>query len=436
MLITQSTASTGLETQTHQSYAYWRMRLMCALIVGYAAMYLVRSNFAIAMPQMLKELGYEKWQIGSVITTGSLVYGVSKFISGVMADRSNTRYFMSIGLLGAALANIAIGLSDTLWTIGVFCVINQCFQSMGWPSCTRTLTRWYGPSDLGTKWAICNISHQVGASIIMVAGAWLVTHYSWRHAFIVPGIVCVFLAFFIFERLRDTPESLGLPSIEEYEGLARRVQSNQEEENLSFFNIFLKYLLPNRHLWNVCFANFFVYVVRYGIIYWAPTYFREAKGVSLLQAGWYTTAFEFAGLLGGVAAGWLSDRVFAGYRGRVGFLFMMCVSVGILLFWLAPGTTPWLSTLLMIAMGFFIYGPQVLVGVAAAEFGSKKAACAAAGFTGVFGAGLGAAVAGVGIGALVDNFGWDAMLFMLVVFGFIGAGLFMMNWNVSCQVKR
>lgn len=427
-------ASTATADLNDRRYAYWRVRLMYSLIIAYAAFYLVRQNFTIAIPQMLNELGYTKAQVGGVLSAFSIIYGVSKFISGVIADKSNARYLMSAGLLGAALVNICLGFSNTIWTIGLFYTLNGCFQSTGWPSCTRILTRWYGPKNLGTKWALCNVSHQVGAASIVMGAAWLITHYSWRHAFIVPGIICTLLAFFVFERLRDTPESLGLPSIEEKEGLAKQARVNETEENLPLKEIFLKHLLPNKYLWYVCFANFFVYIVRMGFFNWAPLYFKEAKGVSLLQAGGYTTSFEIGGLFGGLAAGWLSDRIFTGFRGRVSFIFMVSVSLGVLFFWLVPATLPWVNILLMSLMGFFIYGPQVLAGVAAAEFGSKKAACAAAGLTGTFGY-FGATVAGVGIGQLVDSLGWDAMLFTLVVLGFIGAGLFMMTWNISFLKK-
>lgn len=422
------------QDQIHERYAYWRVRLMYTLIVGYAAFYLVRQNFSIAVPEMMKEFGYDKTQIGWIFTAFSIIYGVSKFTTGAMADRTNARYLMTFGLIGSAVANIFIGFSNTLLAIGILHALNGFLQSAGWPSCSRTLTRWYSPKNLGTKWALCNVSHQIGSVVIIYSAARLVTHYSWRHAFIVPGVVCLFLAIFIFERLRDTPQSLGLPSLEEYEGLTTQAQQNKQEETLSFKEVFLKHLLPNKYLWYVCFANLFLYIVRIGFFNWGPTYFRETKGASLEDAGNYTIAFELAGLFGGLAAGWLSDRLFTGFRGRVSFIFMTCLSLGALVFWRSPSQSPLFNIAIMGFMGFFIYGPQVLAGVAAAEFGSKKAACAAAGLTGAFGY-MGSATSGIGIGWLVQNFGWDAMLLSMVIFAFIGAGLFMMTWKISYLKK-
>lgn len=425
---------TSSPEQINKAYKYWRFRLMYTLIIGYTAFYIVRQNFSIAVPQMLDEFGYTRTQIGWVFSAFSIVYGFSKFFNGAISDKSNARYFMSLGLLGAGILSIAMGMSHSIIALGVLYGLSGWVQSMGWPPITRVLTHWYGPKELGTNWGICNSSHQLGSIIILNGGALLLLHYSWRSVFILPGIVASLVALFIFNRLRDTPRSLGLPSIEEKEGLIKKGQSAEDDEEQSTFaQMFMEEILPNKALWIVCAANFFVYVVRMGFFNWAPTFLSESKGISLLNAGFQTSAFELAGLFGGLMAGWLSDKYFKGFRGRVGFIYMMVLSAAIAFFWLAPASMPGVSLILMTVMGFLIYGPQVLAGIAAAEFGSHRAACAANGLTGTFGY-LGGAASGVGVGYAADIWGWEVTIISFVICAAIGGLLFMLTWNKGRRI--
>ncbi|HCR36612.1 MAG TPA: MFS transporter [Opitutae bacterium] len=410
-----------------KQYNYWRTRILYALIIGYASFYLVRQNFSLAVPSILDEFGLTKTQIGWILTAFSISYGICKFIAGCICDRSNARYFMAIGLIGAALVNIGIGFSSSIWMIGVFYVANAWFQSMGWPPCTRSLTQWFGPKELGTKWGICNSSREIGAIGILIAAPWLIQHFEWRMAFIAPGIACIVLGLIIFERLRDNPKSLGLPSIEEKEQLPESERTD-ENERISYREIFFEHILPNKPLWHMCIANFFIYVIRMGFFNWAPTFLKETKGISLAHAGFQMSSFEFMGLIGGILAGWFSDKIFSGRRSAVSCLYMGVLALCLLFFWMSPGTIPGLEFILLSLMGFLLYGPQVLVGVAAAEFGSRKAAASAAGLTGVFGY-LGGAFSGVGVGFLADTWGWNAPILFFLGSAALGTLLFLINWN-------
>ena len=93
-----------MNEKTVWSFKYWQWRTILATMVGYALFYFVRKNFSIAMatPDMGKELGWTNTQIGVILTSFSLLYGVARFANGVLADRINARYFMVAGLVCAA----------------------------------------------------------------------------------------------------------------------------------------------------------------------------------------------------------------------------------------------------------------------------------------------------------------------------------------------
>ncbi|HNE24006.1 MAG TPA: hypothetical protein PLG78_12605, partial [Leptospiraceae bacterium] len=88
----------------------------------------------------------------------------------------------------------------------------------------------------------------------------------------------------------------------------------------------------------------------------------------------------------------------------------------------------WLMIFAMVSVGFFVYGPQVLVAVVAAENVDARAVGTAVGMTGFFGY-VGATICGVGTGYVVDHFGWDVALVVYLISALIGAGLFAIAWK-------
>lgn len=416
----------------HERYSYWRFRVLYAMIFGYAAFYLVRLNFSMAIPAMEANLGYSKTQLGAVISVWSIVYGVGKFMNGYFSDRSNARYFMSIGLMGAALTSLIMGWSTSLWAFTLIWAFNAWFQSMGWPPISRLLTHWFSPTQLGTKWGLTNMSHQIGGAIIVVMGGYLIEWYSWEAAFLIPGAFVALMALVLFNRLRDTPESLGLPPMEVYENLATHDEVDQARAQFDKPLDVLKSIFSNKLLWYVCLGNMFLYIVRMGVINWAPTFLKEFKGEMLSTSGWQLAAFEIAGMLGGISAGWISDRLFKGRRGPVSCFYMLGVTLCLCYFWWVPPGMGMTNTLIMFAVGFLVYGPQVLVGVAAADFASKQAVGMAVGLTGTF-AYIGGAISGVGVGWIADHYGWNGGFCCFLTAAFLGMFFFALTWRSRAQ---
>ncbi|MDR2030432.1 MAG: MFS transporter [Puniceicoccales bacterium] len=429
------------------SYRRWRMRLLFTLILGYAAFYLVRQNMQVAVPLMLHEFGCTKTQIGWVFSAFPIVYGVGKFLSGALCDRVNVRYYMGIGLALAATSSLLIGCSthiaaacgsvllNPLVLIAIFYSFNGLFQSAGWPPIARLMTNWFSPKQLGTYWGIVNASHQLGSVTILLGGAWLGQHYGWRSIFFVPALLCFFIAMALVRLLCDTPEAEGLPPLEVYEGLRRPEQQDVGAgTNATFREIFCRYILPNRPLWIVCGANFFLYVVRMGFFNWAPTYLQEARGSSAMGSSVQASLFELAGLVAGILAGYISDRWAGGKRNAVCAVFVAMLLLCLVGFWRLPASHPAMDTLLLTVIGFFVYGPQMLAGVAGAELGSGRAAATANGLTGFFGY-MGAIFSGFGVGLITDHFGWNQAILFYIFCAFASMILFAANWSQTAQKR-
>lgn len=420
------------EGEVDAAYKFWRVRIMLTMFVGYAIFYFCRKNLSMALPALEMELGISKTDLGWVLTFTNFFYGLSKFVNGMIADHANPRYFMAIGLIASACMNVFFGMSSMFWTLSVAWILNGWFQGMGWPPCARQLTHWYHVSERGTWWGVWNASHQFGGAGIFVLAGYLVQEVSWRAAFFAPAAIAVCVAIWMMWSMRDTPESLGLPSIDQYKGDHDAAAKADDEADESFKEIMTRYVLKNKMLWIVCAANFFVYIVRMGVMDWAPTMLYEMKGSSMMKAGLKVAGFEITGIFGALAAGWLSDRVFRSNRGKVNVLFMFGVMATFYLFWNAAAGS-WIEISGLALVGFFIYGPQMLVGVSAADFASKRAAATATGLTGLFGY-LGASViAGVVTGWVVEQYGWQGGFYLFMGSAIIGTALFMLTWSTKAR---
>jgi sugar phosphate permease len=305
--------------------------------------------------------------------------------------------------------------------MGILWTMNGWFQGMGFPPCARIMTHWFPPRILATKMSIWNSSHSIGASLVVVLCGYLVQR-DWRLCFQVPAGMALAGAIVLFAIMRDTPESMGLPPMEGTE--TRRADGTEPGLRRLVFQ--------NPYIWLLSFANFFVYTVRYGILDWGPTFLKQARHVDIGKASWMVAAFEVAGILGMLCGGWLTDRVFGGRAARACLVYMMLCMVALLLFWRLPGIPLPLSAGLLCTAGFFIYGPQSLVGIAAANLGTKRAAATAGGLTGLFGY-LSTVLSGVGVGWLVETRGWDAGFAMFVISALGGAALFAVCWRAPAD---
>lgn len=423
-----------------KQYRYWRWRIFYSMYIGYAFFYLTRKSFTFAMPAMMLDLGFTKTDLGILGSVLYITYGLSKFVSGVMSDRSNPRYFMSIGLILTGVLNILFGFSSSILFFALFWGLNGWFQGWGWPPCARLLIHWYAQKERGTWWGIWSTSHNVGGALIPLIVAFAAQYWGWRVAMYVPGVLCIMFGLVLLNRLRDTPQSLGLPPIEKFkgDGVERGSTSNDEseaEDGLSQREILVNLVLKNRYIWTIGIAYFFVYVIRTAINDWGQLFLYEFKGFSLIAASACIFSFEVGGFFGSLAAGWFSDRLFGGRRGPVNALFSFAVIFAVAIFWYTPFGNFVFASALMFLIGFFIFGPQMLMGVTAAELSHKKAAGTATGFIGWF-AYSGAAAAGFPIGKITQDYGWESFFVVLIGCGVISLALLLPLWSVKDSKKR
>jgi len=417
------------------NYKKLRWQVFLGIFIGYAGFYIVRKNFSMAIPE-LAPFGFETGELSIVLSMNAIAYALSKFLMGSVSDRSNARVFLPLGLVLAAISMAfmivpvtAIGPEHKMWAIALMAVLNFLvgwFNGMGWPPCGRVMTHWFSIKERGTKMSIWNCAHNVGGALVgpmavygaIWFGSWFygsqTKYYFLIGTYAFPAAVAIFIAILAYILIRDTPQSCGLPSIEKYRNDYPKNYSEKHEQVLTAKEIFFKYVFNNKMLWFIAIANAFVYMVRYGCLDWAPAFLKDSQGYDIKDAGWAYFAYEFAAIPGTLVCGWLSDKVFKGRRAITTIIFMALVAVFILLYWRFSYNYT-IVTLSLIGIGFFIYGPVMLIGVQALDLAPKNAAGTAAGLTGFFGYFFGTAIlANIVIGYVAGSVGWDWTFVLLL----------------------
>ena len=418
--------------EADEKYRRLRWQVFLGIFIGYAGFYIVRKNFSMAIP-MLAPFGFEKDELSIVLSMNAIAYGFSKFLMASISDRSNAQRFLPLGLIAAALSMAFmivpvqfLGAEHKGAAIALMAVFNFLvgwFNGMGWPPCGRVMTHWFSIKERGTWMSFWNCAHNVGGALVgpmaVYGAAWFGSwfyqnsdYYFLIGTYAFPAAVAVLIAVIAYCMIRDTPQSCGLPSIEKWSGYASKNYSEKAEQVLSTREIF-KVVLSNKFLWYIAFANAFVYMVRYGCLDWAPTILTE-QGIDIKSAGWAYFAYEIAAIPGTIFCGWLSDSVFKGRRALPTIIFMALIIAVIFVYW-QNITNLNIVIGCLIAIGFLIYGPVMLIGVQALDLAPKNVAGTAAGLTGFMGYVLGTAVlANIVIGYVAENAGWDWTFILLM----------------------
>lgn len=471
--------------EQQKKFQYWQWRTIIGTMIGYSIFYLVRKNFSFAIPGLTVEYGITKATFGAILAIASFIYGVSKLINGFLADRLNGRWHLVTGLSVSAFVNLIFGagamicayltgvsngtvfVNALVLLFAILYVINNAFQGCGFPPCNRLITHWVPPQELATKMSIWNTSHSVGAFIAAVLCGYIMGHTgtdmsadpemrarvientrnitegmdpaaaqayvdnallnigAWHWAFWIPAFIAILGVIFIIVTLRDTPKSVGLPELEG----TTTVEVKSEEEKKDFRQFIIKKVILNPVIWILSLSVFFVYVVRLAVLDWGPSFLQESRGLSPALSAWTVAIFEAFGVVGMIVAGVVSDKLFHGRAQRTCVLCMVGVILFLILSCVLPqDTNPVILMMVLACIGFFLYGPQALIGVIASNQVTRRGASSANGIIG-FVAYLSPLVSGLVFGHIADTSGWELVFKIMIVVAFIGLLTLLTLWN-------
>lgn len=421
-------------TSISKTITNWQKKMFWLMWVTYASFYLCRVNISIAMPKIMEEYGLTKSEMGLILSSLFLLYAIGQFINGQLGDKLNSRKIITLGLLSSAILNIIFGFNTGILIIMVIIWgLNGYFQSMGWGPTVKAMANWFPAKIRGRISGLLGTSYIIGGAFSWFLAGTIIKYFNWRYVFWFPSIFCILIAIHWYIRARNAPEEVGLPSLEEQEkGFENR--NIRKDTHIGFHNT-LKITLSNPYPWFAGFALFGLNIVRYGFMSWAPTFMLEEQGATISLAAYKAMAFPLAGGLGAVFAGWMSDKVFKSRRAPVAFIMLILLAVFCYFFKAYPGDNWLLSLVILLFIGFFTFGPHILlVAALPVDLGTRKAASSVTGFIDAIGY-LGAGLTGVGTGYLVDKFGWDAGFYFWIFGAIFAAIMTLFLWNYK-SIKR
>lgn len=440
---------------TVKKYRYWEWRTIIVLFIGYALFYFVRKNLGIAIPAMEAELGITKTQLGIFLTLHSIIYGFSRFVNGILVDRFSKKKIMASGLMLTCLVNLIICFSPKLngmlnlldaegkatlglvYLIGSMWVLNGYLQGMGVPPCVSLLAHWVKPSELATKQSIWNVSHTLGAGLVVALCGFMLDHFgytAWYLCFLVPALIALVGVPVLWFGLKDDPSEVGLPPVEKLDHGSSDEDKSDILDNIDpsrYRKIMREMVFANPYIWIIAISNFCIYVIRLTILDWGASFLTEEKGMDIAQAGGLLASTEIiGGTLGMLLAGWLSDKLFQSKAHRTCFFCIIFATLSFFLFWKCDSVI--VSFICLVMSAFFIYGPQALYGVCASQQATKYAAGTGNGIIGIFGY-ASSVVSGVMFGAMAETGGWDSVFPVAIAFGVAGAVAIGLMWKAPAD---
>ena len=417
-----------MEEASAAQFKHWQTKMFRLMWMTYASFYLIRVNISVAAPEIMREYNFSKIDMGMILSSQFILYAIGQFFNGQLGDRLNAKKQVTIGLIMSAIMNIAFGFSAGLLTLMiVIWGANGLFQSMGWGPTVKAMSNWFTSKER------CRISGRLGTCyIIGGAFSWLlagiiINFLSWQYTFIIPSVICVLIALNWFAKAENAPEEVSLPNIEDQEkGIG---QGGFSKDGHIGYSETLRITLLNPYVWTAALALFGINIVRYGFLDWAPTYLFEKEGATVSVSTFKALAFPASGACGAVFAGWASMRYFNNKKAPIALIMLVLLVVSCYLF-PTLGEKSWtLSLVMLMSIGFFTFGPHVLIITALpADLGTRKAASSVTGFIDAIGY-LGAGLTGVGTGYLVEKMSWDSAFHFWMSGAVLASAMMLVLWR-------
>ncbi|XP_047608630.1 glucose-6-phosphate exchanger SLC37A4 isoform X3 [Phacochoerus africanus] len=389
-----------------RGYGYYRAVIFSAMFGGYSLYYFNRKTFSFVMPSLVEEIHLDKDDLGLITSSQSAAYAISKFVSGVLSDQMSARWLFSSGLLLVGLVNVIFSWSSTVPVFAALWFLNGLAQGLGWPPCGKILRKWFEPSQFGTWWAVLSTSMNLAGGLGPILATILAQSYSWRSTLALSGALCVVVSFLCLLLIHNEPADVGLRNLD-------------------------------------------------------PIPSKGKKGSS------YMSALEVGGLVGSIAAGYLSDRAMAkaglSIHGnpRHGLLLLMMAGMTASMylfrvtvtsdspkdaaFW-TPALHPlaeltgftehelWILVLGAV-FGFSSYGPIALFGVIANESAPPNLCGTSHAIVGLM-ANVGGFLAGLPFSTIAKHYSWSTAFWVAEVICAASTGAFFLLRNIRTKMGR
>jgi len=388
------------EAEIKRRYRRSRISVFLSITLGYAMYYVIRQGYAVVKKPLMEAGVFDAAQLGQIGSIFFFTYMIGKCLNGFLADRLNIKRFLALGLFGSASLLVMMGFCSSFYLFAVLWGLCGWFQTFGAAPCVVSLNQWFSNKERGTLYGVWFSAHNIGTGLTYIFTAHIVAAFGWHMGFITPGVLGISAAVFLYLFMYDRPQVYGLPPIAVYSGDQTHEQLRARDKPV--FKAQLAVILRPA-VWILGLSSAACYVTRYAFESWGVVFLTEAKGYSLTKASAIISISQFAGIVGAVTCGLISDKIFHHKRSVPCLLFGIFFVLSTAAFVYVPAGNPWSDYVSMMFFGYTVYAlVTYLGGLMAVDICSKKATGAAMGVIGLFsyaGASLQEAVGGYLINA-------------------------------------
>lgn len=387
--ISKPSAEKVPDNKVQSTYRSLRNRTFWGATAAYSLFYLCRLSMGVVKKPLIDDGIFSASELGVVASAFYFVYAIGKFINGFLADYCNVRRYMATGLVISSAINLLMGVIGIghgyaqfpPYLIYIIFVLlwglNGWVLSMGSPSGIVSLSRWFPQNRRGTYYSIFCSTPYIGEALSMIFTGSIVAAFGWEYGFIASAVTGFIGVAVILIFVSDTPQSKGLPSVQEMSGEEIKDVDKMPTKAIQ------KFVLKNPAIWVIAVSCAFINLVKYGLMEWGVLYLQGARGYSLETASWIIGFSAFFAILGTVGAGWLSDVLFKGNRVRPALISGLVSFAFLALFLLIDGDK-WLMasfvSIFSLAVGVLYC---IVSGLMAIDIVPRKATGAALGIVGI-----------------------------------------------------
>ncbi|XP_014670028.1 PREDICTED: glucose-6-phosphate translocase-like [Priapulus caudatus] len=419
-----------------EGFFKYQLAIFVSMYVGYMTYMYDRRSFTYAFPALIEE-GFDKSQLGLIVTSQTTAYAVSKFLGGVLSDKISAKILFASGLFVSGLVVLVLPLCNDVMMFTALWFMCGLAQGCGWPSCAKVLRQWWNPAQFGTWWSILSTSQNVSGSVAPLVAAFLITNFGWRYSLQLPGVISLGLAAVAVLFVVDKPSDVGLENIvkdttqKSKKGDADTVQSESTWKDL----------LKSPFLWLLCIGYLIVYASKTAASDWGQLYVIQELGGSQYLGSAFISSVETGGVIGSVIAGYLTDWLVRRKKSRgdtsdssprmIGVLIFVGVVFTLfhaLVYIVNKDSSEVLITGVGFCIGLCLYGAICIFGVVASECAPTHLSGTSHAFV-ALAANLGGMLAGLPLAYVAKHYNWSGVFLLIETLnlGYAVILLFMLN---------
>ncbi|KAL5499921.1 hypothetical protein EMCRGX_G011393 [Ephydatia muelleri] len=430
-----------------------RIRILIWILMFFANMcfHLARKSFSavkgVLKPNCSANYSTSGWEpfsgphgntyLGITDSSFLFTYAVFMYLSGYIADRVNTRYFLVIGMVGSGVGSILLGVAyfADIHVLYYFILVQLgtgAAQSASWPAVMAVMGHWFGKQRRGLIMGIWYMHTSIGNILgTVIPSIWATCDGPWGWSFVVPGFIIIGVSVPVFLLLVPGPEDVGLcppthqttqtPLINEEVVSCKKAKPLGPLKTLMIPGV-IEYSL----------ALFFIKLVSYTFLFWLPFYITTGNHgyigktkISAQVSDWLATTFDMGGIIGTIVIGGLSDLLKV--RSVLVVVSLVLAAPLLFLYHHFSNVHVALSVVLLIISGATVNGPYGVVATAISSdlatdpllVGNDNAKATVAAIidgTGSLGAAIGPLIAGA-----VSEYSWNDTFYILMASCLISA---------------